>query len=109
MNITPEEYKAVQDTAPGDHHSDEYVEYLRKSPVVIETKEWLVVENIKYHTEEKPWYTAFLLCPDMTLEYTIQMLKWEFPEYRMIINPTLTQSVKRYHIHLIRIDKKYTV
>jgi len=36
-------------------------------------------------------------------------LEWEFPEYRYMINSIYTQSVKRFHIHLIRVDKEYTI
>ncbi len=110
VNLTSEEYQKILDVAPPDHHSDEFVSFLRtNNTVILETPEWLVVKNIKYHDEEKPWYTAFDLNPEYTLEYKLQLLQWEFPEYKMIIHPVIVRTVKRFHVHLIRVDKEYTI
>lgn len=110
LNITEEQYQKVLDSAPPDHMSEEFLLFLKtSSKVILETPDWLVVENIKYHTEELPWYTAFAVKSDMTLEYSLQQLQWELPEYKIIIHPVMIRSVKRFHVHLIRVDKKYIV
>lgn len=110
MNITSEQYQTILNSAPPDHHSDEFLQYLRDNNVVIiETPEWLVIENVKYHTPELPWYTAFDKGVDMVIDYRLQQLQWEFPEYRYLINPVHARTVKRFHIHLMRVDKEYTI
>jgi hypothetical protein len=110
VNITSEQYQKILDSAPPDHLSDEFLTYLRtKSVVVLETPDWLVVENIKYHTKELPWYTAFDLKPDNTLELKLLSLQWELPEWKIIIHPIVIRTVKRFHVHLIRCDLEYKV
>ena len=110
MNITLEQYQKILTSAPPDHMSEEFITFLRSTSVVInETPDWLVIENVKYHTEELPWYTAFDLKPENTMEYKIQLLQWEHPEYKIIIHPIIIRSVKRFHVHLIRCDKEYIV
>lgn len=108
MNITTEQYEGILSSAPPDHHSDEFLSFLRNNNVVIlETPEWLVIENVKHHTEELPWYTAFDKGEDKVVDYRIQLLQWEYPEYRYMINSTYACSVKRFHVHLLRVDKEY--
>ena len=110
MNITNEQYEEILNVAPPDHNSEEFLCFLRDNNVVVlETPEWLVIENIKYHTPELPWYTAFDKGVDMVVDYRLMALEWEFPEYRYMINSIYTQSIKRFHIHLIRVDKEYTI
>lgn len=110
MNITSEQYQKILDSAPADHLSEGFVDYLyTKSKVVLKTEDWIVVENIKYHTKELPWYTAFDLNPDNTLEYKLQLLQWELPEWKIIIHPVIIRTIKRFHVHLLRCDKEYTV
>ncbi len=110
MNINKEQYDKILNSAPQDHTTDEFVSWLRdNNKIILETPDWLVVDNIKYSTEELPWYTAFDLRPDDTLQLKYLKLQWEFPEYKMIIHPFVTRSIKRFHIHLIRADKTYQV
>lgn len=110
MNITTEQYEGILNSAPPDHNSDEFLKYLRDNNVVVlETPEWLVIENVKYHTKESPWYTAFDKGPDKIIDYRLQMLQWEFPEYRYLFNSHYAMTVKRLHVHLIRVDKQYTI
>jgi len=110
MNITEQEYEDVLEEAPDDHLSQEFVDWLRATNIVHKDIEgWLVVKNIKYHKEDRPWLTAFDLLPEMTLEYKIQLLQWEYPEYKMIIHPKIIRSIKRFHIHLIKADREYRV
>lgn len=110
MNIPQKEYDALLERAPQDHLSDEFVEWLAENNrVVLRTPDWLVIENVKYHKEELPWYTAFDLRPGYTWEYKLQLLQWEFPEWKQIIHPVIARSIKRFHVHLIRVDKVYSV
>lgn len=111
MNITTEEYQKILDSAPPNHTSEEFLIFLRENNVVIlETPEWLVIENIKYHTKELPWYTAFdKKAKDLALEYKLQLLQYEFPEYRYMWNTVFARSVKRFHVHLFRVDKEYVI
>lgn len=110
MNLSEKRYEAFLSQAPKDHNSPEFVEWMKENnKIVLLTPEWLVVENVKYHTKQKPWYTAFDLRPDMTLEYKLQALQWEFPEWKMLIHPKIVQSIRRYHVHLLRVDTSYLV
>ena len=110
MNITTEQYEGILNSAPPDHNSVEFIDFLREQNVVIlETPEWIVIENIKRHTVESPWYTAFLKCDGYIFDYVLQLLQWEFPEYNMLLHSVYTTSVKRKHVHLLRADKQYTI
>lgn len=87
--------------APEDHLSLEFLDYLRENNVVIgENNEWLVIENCKYHTKEKPWYTAF-----HKLKYTpsfsdIEELGLLYQQFSMTIKSPQKRTVKRFHVHL---------
>lgn len=110
MNITTQEYEDLLDEAPEDHMSDEFIRWLENNNIVVlKTEGWLVIENVKYHTKELPWLTAFDLMPEMTWQYKLQLLQWEFPECKIIIHPPITQTVKRFRVHLIKADRQYTV
>lgn len=110
MNITSQEYQKILDTAPADHNSNEFLLFLRENNnVLMETPEWLVIENVKYHTLEKPWYTAFYQGSDWVDSLKLQMLQHDFPEYRYLIHSVFGQTVKRFHIHLLRMDIEYTL
>lgn len=110
MNITTEQYETILSSAPPDHDSEEFLQFLRDNNVVIlETPEWLVIENVKYHTQDAPWYTAFDKGIDKVVDYRWQLLQWEFPEYRYLMNSVFARSVKRFHIHLLRVDKEYLI
>lgn len=111
MNITTEKYEGILNSAPRDHSSVEFLNFLRSNNVVVlETPEWLVIENIKYHLkDEAPWYTAFDKGGDFILDYKLQLLQWEFPESRYLINSAFTSTIKLLHIHILRADKKYII
>ena len=110
MNITTEQYEGILSSAPSDHNSDEFLQFLREHNVVIlETPEWLVIENVKYHTKETPWYTAFDKGMNLILEYKLQLLQWEYPEYRYMFNSTYGRTIKRFHVHLFRVDTQYII
>jgi hypothetical protein len=108
MNITNKEYEALLASAPPDHNSEEFLLFLRaKNKVVMETPDFLVVENVKYHTEEAPWYTAFFKHDRWADSLNLQLLQHDFPEFRYMINSVFARSIKRFHIHLLRVDKEY--
>ncbi len=110
MNITTEQYEGILTSAPPDHSSVEFLTFLREHNVVIlETPEWIVIENIKYHSKESPWYTAFDKGSGYILDYKLQLLQWEFPEYNYLINSVFTSSIKIPHIHLLRADMEYKI
>lgn len=110
MKISTEKYERLLNSAPPDHNSDEFLNFLRDNNVVVlETNEWLVIENIKHHSSKRPWYTAFDKCSDYILDYKLQLLQWEFPEYRYILNSVFARTVKRFHVHLIRVDQQYVI
>lgn len=110
MNITTEQYERIRSSAPKDYSSVEFLHFLRENNVVVlETPEWLVIENIKYHTLESPWYTAFDKGCNYILDYKLQLLQWEFPECRYLLNSVYTAEVKLLHIHLLRADKQYVI
>lgn len=110
MNITTKEYERILNSAPADHHSERFLKFLRNNNVVVlETPEWLVIENVKYHTDDTPWYTAFDKGKDFILEYKLQLLQWEFPEYRYMFNSVYAKTIKRFHVHLFRVDTQYII
>lgn len=101
-----DEYKQLMLNAP-PHDSDEFVQFLRDNNTVrLETPEWIVVENFKYHTKEREWLTAFDLKPNMTLESKILLLEIEYPNHTFIQHSLRTRTVTRRHLHLIK-DSDY--
>lgn len=99
-------YETLLREAPA-HDSAEFMEYLKeKNKVVYESISWLVIENFKYHTKEKPHYTAFWQTehnkhpfPDI---YAIMGLQDEFRDFDFLIKARSRRSVQRFHIHLIK-------
>lgn len=97
------DYETLLKNAP-DHSTNEFLMYLmNNNTVVLFDIPWLVIENTKYHTKEKPHYTAFSIFshshPD---KYDQEKLTKAFPEFDMLIKGQSRQSVKRFHIHLIK-------
>jgi hypothetical protein len=85
--------------APVDHSSEEFLEYLRTNNVVVyEDGAWLVIENCKYHTPEKPWYTAFKK-RDFYTWPEVEMLWVRYPDMDITIKHPNNRSVKRPHVH----------
>lgn len=110
MNITTEQYERIQSSAPKDYSSVEFLLFLRENNVVVlETPEWLVIENIKHHTKESPWYTAFDKGCNCILDYKLQLLQWEFPEYRYLLNSVYTAEIRMPYVHLLRADSQYVI
>lgn len=89
------------------HDTPEFIDYLRENNAVVwENPQWVVIENCKYHTEEKPWYTAFWkgpweMCPDEWYQ-DIDIIWYEFGDYEWLKKAPDRQTVKRFHIHLYK-------
>lgn len=95
-------YEELLEGAPRDHCSHEFLQYLRdNNKVVQESDIWLVIENFKYHTEEKPWYTAFLKSGGFPVGHEIE--DW-FPDMEIVIKPKSKRSVNRFHVHLTNLN-----
>lgn len=93
-------YEELLKLAP-PHDSDEFLTFLEENnEVVYSTGDWLIVKNYKYHTEEKPWLTAFsTLIP---FDGDIQSLCASFSDWKWIKKHPKDQTVKRFHIHLTK-------
>lgn len=89
--------------APKDHHSEEFLQFLRENNEVIEeTPWWLVIANCKYDTSEKRWFTAFFK-PRWLGSLPSDVLKYLNPNYghlTWLIKAPKDRSVKRFHVHL---------
>jgi hypothetical protein len=54
--MTEEQYQELLKTAPADHFSDEFIQFLRdNNEVVEEIENWLIIKNCKNEND----YTAF--------------------------------------------------
>ena len=84
--------------APKDHLSDEFLVFLKQHNVVVdETRDWLVIENIKYHKPESPWLTAFAKVDFPNFNFLVGFYR----DWRWLKKPVPENSVARLHIHLI--------
>ncbi len=104
------DYETLLKEAP-EHHTPEFLQYLRDhNKVVYEDYNWIVIENYKYHTDERPWYTAFTIKMAHGLEHVgdtrITGLMFRFPEFDLLLKAFERRSVKRFHVHLIKADDK---
>ncbi len=80
-----------------DHQSAEFIDYLRENnPVVFEDKVWIVIENVKYHTAHRAWYTAF----HKTGPIDVTSLSQRYGDLEWRKKTAERQSVKRFHIHM---------
>jgi len=104
-------YEELLKNAP-PHDTPEFIDYLREqNRVVFETNEWLVIENFKYHTPQRPWYTAFWkgcgFCKGEgccawwnaldELHYHDDWKDWEW-----LKKTADKQTIKRFHIHIYK-------
>jgi hypothetical protein len=79
-----------------DHDSPEFLDYLREhNTVVKEYKNWLVIENCKYHRPDRPWHTAFWKNGSMNTR-PLQRLYWQWEWLKKAKDK---QTVERFHIH----------
>lgn len=86
-------YEEILIKAP-PHDTPEFLQYLRDhNKVVGESPDWLVIENCKYHTNDKPWHTAFA-----KLQYPyFHYLNLHYLDWAWVKKPGIA---KRLHIHL---------
>lgn len=92
-------YEELLANAPA-HDSPEFLEYLRaNNPVVRETKCWLIIENFKYHSAERPWHTAFH--KGGVLEF--KTLTRHYWTWEWLKKATNSQTVPtRFHMHFYK-------
>lgn len=91
--------------AAPDHLSRAFILYLiENNKVIMEDEWWLVIENCKYHTKERPWLTAFFKGPYRNEQWHrhLSSLYEVYGEWEWLKKATVDQSVKRFHIHLIK-------
>lgn len=105
-------YRTLLKNAP-DHDSDEFIDYLRQNNhVIFDNSNWIVIENTKYHLKDRPWLTAFYK-PKMVADKRgvgfsewwenigdLWHRGWDNWEWRK--KKASKQTVKRFHIHLIK-------
>lgn len=97
--------------APKDHHSDEFIEFIRKNNVVIfDLDQWLVIENCKYHHKDgnKAWWTAFyngdrtpLALDDVSITDFANLSEMMPRSWEIRIKKASDRTVDRFHVHLI--------
>jgi hypothetical protein len=98
-------YTELLNNAP-DHLSEEFLQYLRdNNPVIEEDTYFLIIENCKHHSPEKPYYTAFWKLGESYRD-TDKLARLTFldrhPEWEVTKRKKADQSVKRWHCHLIQ-------
>ena len=99
-------YNELLKKAPKDQWSDDFLQFLRDNNKVIkETESLLIIENCKYHTEEKPHHTAFFKSKfnnSFEIIDIINSLMDDYFDWEWLKRRKEDQTVKRFHIHLIR-------
>lgn len=100
------EYKRLLSKAPKDHMSPEFLQFLRdNNKIVKEGKNWLIIENIKYHTEKNPHHTAFYKPVGKTKSKRflfVLLFLHHYKDWEWRKKKAEEQTVKRFHIHLIK-------
>ena len=95
-------YEQLLANAP-DHMTPEFLEYLKENNVVMVDEDfWLIIENAKYHSKDKPWYTAFWKKEGTPDDQEIQNLHSVYYDFDLLIKARKRRSVKRFHVHLIQ-------
>lgn len=89
------------------HGSPEFIDYLRENnKVVFESPIWIVIENYKYHTKEKPWLTAFYKGTFQSVAihdvpYLYKNFDWK--DWNWLKKSADKQTVPgRFHIHIYK-------
>jgi len=101
-NMTEDKYQEILKTAPQDHFSDEFVQFLRdNNEVISESDNWLIISNIKDPKD----YTAFYIESPFRKDYGMflhnlsTLEDWSDREWK--IKAPHKRSVKLFHVHLI--------
>lgn len=105
--MTEKEYLKFMESAP-DQESPAFVDFLRATnKVVVEFDRWIVVENLKFHTQQRPWYTAFHKPKyEFSDWYDDAGILWHYGDWKnweWLKKDRKVQSVPgRFHIHIYR-------
>lgn len=95
-------YEELLENAP-DHLSNDFILYLVNNNKLVKVlNSWLVIENCKYHNENRTWWTAFYIGKGALPTYRdIGILFTAFPEGMAIFqNPENERTIKRTHYHV---------
>lgn len=100
-----EEYLDFLKTAPENHFSDEFIQFLRDKPnkVIEETDNWLIIENCKDPND----YTAFWINPEFrdfnakAIQHLTDLLNVDYGNREWVIKAPHKRTVKLFHVHLI--------
>lgn len=98
-----EPYELLKNAPAQD--SPEFLQYLRdNNEVVYENEGWLIIENCKYHTPERPWHTAFWKLPAQHSAINgLSLISFGYWDWEWLKKAKSKQTVPgRFHIHLIR-------
>lgn len=104
--MSEKEYLKLIKNMP-DSMSDEYLQFMRdRVKVVYEDIDWIIVENIKYHTLENPHYTAFTKDTHNWMNLNGLMLiakfKLDIDSWFTYRNHTKARSIERNHVHFVK-------
>lgn len=90
--------------APINHFSKEFITFLyENNPVIYEDEAWLVIANCKYNKPNAPWLTAFYkLAPKDPWQNHLKSLIEIWGDWEWIKKAASQQTIKRFHIHLIK-------
>lgn len=97
-------YETLLKNAP-PHDTDDFIDYLRENnKVVWENPQWIVIENFKYHTTERPWYTAFHKEKPYNAVMDLDILEnyEDWKHWEWLKKSSTEQTVKRFHIHIYK-------
>lgn len=89
-----------------EHDSEAFLQYLRdNNTVVFEGPNWLIIENFKYHSAERPWLTVFWKHTQQmknSLQFSVGLMNVleQYPDWTWLKKTAEDQSVKRFHIHI---------
>lgn len=87
-----EAYNKLLMKAP-PHHTEQFIDYLRKNNrVLYEDWWWIVIENFKYGHP-----TAFA----KTIEVNLNPLILKYGKYEWKVKPRNQRTVDRFHIHIL--------
>lgn len=99
-------YEELLAKAPA-HDSPAFIDFLRdNNTVVFENDQWIIVENVKYHTAERHWFTAFwkspctIGCCDWYDDIDILWYQSEWSDMAWLKKAANKQTVNRFHIHI---------
>lgn len=97
-----EDYEKILHGAP-DHNKQKFLEYLRENnKVVHEDNIWIVIENCKYHTEERAHHTAFYKPNGQVPAYLVpKFAKSMYWGWEVRIKREADRTVGRWHVHFI--------